>query len=236
MLPTLAMLLLVALFSRLAVWQYHRGHERAAKIAAVKAAAKAAPVTLNPYLKRNNVDRLPRFAHVRLIGRYDARHQVLLDEISHKSEVGYDVLTPFVTPDHKHVLVNRGWIPGGAQRKPAGNLSPPHGKLVITGHLASLPKPGIRLGAGHPGKKWPKVLLYPSLRRLGKLLGYPLPHRIVLLSPKASGGYVRDWNMVPTPGPERNYGYMFQWIALAFAVFVTWLVVNLRRGRRPDRG
>lgn len=230
-LPTLLMVICVVAFCWLAVWQYHRAHEREARIVAVEA-ARSAPPTL---LVASSLDRLPRYAHVRATGRYDGKRQVLLIEMTRPggSQVGYEVLTPLKLASGKMLLVNRGWFPKAHGERMNVDLSVPTGAVSAVGFLAPLQRPGLHLG-GNPAqvKDWPARLLFPTWEELARLYGPKLLHRMMLLAPEEKHGFARDWTMRPRHGPQQNYSYMVQWIAFAVIVFGLWLWFTVKRFRR----
>lgn len=224
--------LVIALFCRLALWQYHRAHERAA-LAAAAHAAVASPATR---LRPEQVPALPRFAHVYAEGRYEGARQVLLTEMPQPDGdgTGVEVLTPLRLAGGAVLLVNRGWVRADAEGRTRAALAPPGGRVRAAGFLGELPRPGLRLGGGagvRPGR-WPQRLLYPRWRDLERLYGPGLLHRVLLLAPHAPGGYDRAWRLAPPHGPQENYGYMAQWLALAATVLIVWLVLTLRARRR----
>ena len=54
-----------------------------------------------------------------------------------------------------------------------------------------------------------------------------LPH-IIKLEPESEGGFNRDWRE-PGSGKEKNLGYAFQWFAMASALLIIFLAVNLKK-------
>jgi surfeit locus 1 family protein len=56
---------------------------------------------------------------------------------------------------------------------------------------------------------------------------------LLLLDPGESDGYVRSWAPPGFP-PLRHVGYALQWFALALALFVIYLAVNVRRVKEPS--
>lgn len=222
----------VAVFFRLALWQYHRAHEREALVAAARAALESPATRLAPA----RAAELPRFAHVYAEGAYDGGRQVLLTEMPQPggAATGVEVLTPMRLGAGALLLVNRGWVPADAEGRTNRPLAAPRGRVQVSGYLGELPSPGLRLGSGtmaHAGA-WPQRLLYPRWRDLDRLYGAGLLHRVLLLSPEAAGGYDRAWRLRPRHGPQENYGYMAQWLGLAATVIVVWLVLTLRAWRR----
>lgn len=234
--PTLGMLVLVALFACLSVWQWHRAGEKRAMIAAIQAGARAAPVDVNRATARHEVRAIATYRHVKLRGRYDPDHQVLLDSMLHASRSGYYVLTPFhLAGTRTWVMVNRGWIAKAGGAPSPERLAVRADTRRITGLWTRLPRPGLRLGSGAPASRgWPKTLLYPTMAELGRLLQRPLAAHSVRLDAKEPDGYVRDWHPAPRIGPGRHIGYAFQWLGLALTVLIVWIVLNAHRVRREQ--
>lgn len=228
---TILMMALVALFVRLAVWQYHRARERTALIGAARAALHSPARSLDPVL----ADGLPRFSHVYVVGHYDVAHQLLLAEQPQPDgdDTGYDVLTPIEFANGDRLLVNRGWIPQNGKGSAVADLAAPTGAVRASGYLVNLPEPGVRLGpASEHRKAWPAVLLYPRWSDVERLYGVRFVHRLLLLESDARGGYDRAWTLRPSRGPAENYSYMVQWLGLAAATIVIWGFLMLRARRR----
>ena len=67
---------------------------------------------------------------------------------------------------------------------------------------------------------------------IGKALGVAVAPRVIRLDPKLPVGYARDLNILPnTLPPERHLGYAVQWWALSLAVFITALVLSIRKSK-----
>lgn len=232
--PTLGAIILIALFARLAVWQWHRAAEKRVLTANIEAGAHAQAADMESLLADGALAGTTPYRHVSARGHYDTAHQVLISEMIHADRVGYFVLTPLVLDGiGATVLVNRGWVPGAGDAGGLPMIAVGGHDRQITGLLGSLPAPGYRLGPGAAAKGWPQVLLYPSHAQLEQLYGRRLLLPVILLDPETSDGYVRDWHPDPKYGQEMHIGYMFQWSALALTVLVVWLAANLRR-QRPE--
>ena len=230
--PTLAMLVLVPLFIALGVWQWHRAGYKQALIAAYAEQTARPPVALEAVLSDSTLDSLPRYLHLRAIGAYDGAHQLLLQDMTHDGEVGYQVLTPFVLSQGDIVLVDRGWVPADPHTGAAPAVDVGGDTRALDGILDELPVPGIKLGTPAPaGTGWPKTLFYPSLDDLKPLFGPKFLGLVVRLGAGQPDGYVREFSPAVGFPPERHQAYALQWWVLALAVFIVWLVVNLRRGR-----
>lgn len=217
-----------ALFLSLGAWQLGRMQEKRALLAAF-AARGAEPPRRGP-ISDADARRL-RFARLRVHGRYDSEHQVLLDSIVRAGRPGYYVLTPLRHGDEA-VLVNRGWLPASADRS-AGlpPLAVGDGPRDVTGRIERLPAPGLRLAAAppDPAAAWPRRLLYPTAAELAAQIGYPVHDYQLLLDPAAPDGFLRDWQPAVGFGPMRHLAYAVQWFGFALAATVIYLLLNLKR-------
>ncbi len=123
-LPTLAMLVTVAILMALGTWQMQRLAWKTGMIATVETRAKAAPVPFPASdtwaaLDLDAVDYLP----VRLEGRFRHADEVhvywpLTDPKGPQGGPGYFVFTPLELVDGAIVFVNRGFVPD-ARKDPA---------------------------------------------------------------------------------------------------------------------
>ena len=218
--PTLLAASAIALFVVLGNWQLGRAHEKRQLTDRFAAGGPAIDWKDLP------AD-APRYQPVRLSGHYDKDHQFLLDNMSHESMAGVDVLTPFVLNGGSAVLVNRGWQPYGATRQDLPNVEVDSGQRTIVGRLDDLPRPGIWLKAP-PATGWPRLVQYPQMEELSIALGLELAPRQVLLDPAVPDGYVRAWKL-PGTEADQNLSYAVQWFAFAAMAGVIWLVLSFRK-------
>jgi len=233
--PTLVALVTFAVLIRLGVWQLHRADYKRGLLQQFHHNVQLVPRDVMPAAANGQLNKLSRYRHVEARGHYDAAHQLLLNEMQHGDAVGYEVLTPFVlAPGQQIVMVDRGWLAKSANAK-LPSLPLASDARRIRGIIGFLPVPGIRLGKNTVPDGWPKLLLYPRYPTLEKLYGGKLLHPVIWLDPDQADGYARDWR--PNIGfpPIRHTAYALQWFAMALAVAVIWIVVNLKRGQNDDR-
>src|SRR5208282_5224898 len=103
---TLLTLSAVAAFIALGRWQWHRAADK--RVLNADFSAGAAVVS---DLEDRAIGDFARYAQIRVRGRYDGMHQFLLDNISHRGQAGYEVLTPLQLDDRRVLIVDRGWVP-----------------------------------------------------------------------------------------------------------------------------
>jgi surfeit locus 1 family protein len=173
----------------------------------------------------------PRYQRVRLGGHYDPAHQFFLDNRSHESVAGVEVLTPFYLDDGTAVIVNRGWVPFGATRQDLPDVAVGDERRTVVGRIDELPRPGIWLKAP-PATGWPRLVQYPAMDELAAALGRKLAPQQVLLDPGVPDGFVRTWTVAGT-SVDRHIGYAVQWFAFAAVAGALWFVLSFRKTGEP---
>jgi surfeit locus 1 family protein len=140
-LTTLLVFLGTAVCIRLGIWQLDRLEGRRAFNSQVLT-NRALPV-LDLNQERPDDLRGMEWRHVRAMGAYDFENQVALRNQDYLGQVGYHLITPFLLPDRRAVLVDRGWIPADGNSSPADwrNYDEP-GEVTLRGQ--------IRLGQAKP--------------------------------------------------------------------------------------
>jgi surfeit locus 1 family protein len=222
---TLGTVALAALLLTLGMWQLHRAHFKESLEQTYQARSSdeavrlSAPVSDPGWL---------RFRRVRAEGRYDAQHQVLLDNRVHQGRAGYEVYSPFHIEDTGlWVLVNRGWVPLGRTRAELPDVAVPAGTVAIQGLMDLPPGKTLLLGESEtPG--WPKVVQRVDLDELSERLGRRLEPAVLLLDAQVPGGFVRRWQL-GSSGVARHYSYAVQWFAMAAVLILLYGVLNTRR-------
>ena len=225
--PTLAVVIVLPLLAALGFWQLERAKETQAYLDSLEAGRQAGPVSLGARLPAYP-DIEHRIATAR--GRYDSAHQFLLDNQTYKGRVGYHVLTPFrLREGDSAVLVDRGWVLGSINRDVLPDVAVPETARRVQGVVDKGPSVGIRLGEAYRGEgAWPRRLGYVDFRYISEALPYRVAPYLIRLDPRAEGGFVRE-PPKPAMGPERNIGYAVQWFAMASAVVIIYILVNLKR-------
>ncbi|HEX5420612.1 MAG TPA: SURF1 family protein [Gammaproteobacteria bacterium] len=218
---------------RLGLWQLHRAEQSRTTIDGFAAAAAAAPLEDLPSRASDDL----RFRRIELEGHYVPQRQFLIDNVVQDGEVGYYVLTPFAPVDSdRWVIVNRGWVvaPPLRDMRPAVPIDTT--KRTISGRLAPLPSPGLRLGKPAPDNANDPlpVLSYPTMTDLEQRLGKTLYGFQVELDADRPDGFKRAWAAPVVMSPARHLGYVGQWWAFAAIAFGIAVVLGLRELRSPS--
>jgi surfeit locus 1 family protein len=223
---TLAMTCGVALTLALGFWQLGRADAKQALQKRIEDFARQPPILIGA-VELNADDVLLRRVEAR--GRFEPSHTVYIDNRVYKHQSGYHVFTPLrINGTDKYVLVNRGWIAAGAERNRAPQVKTPEGDVVVRGTATPPSEHFLELSNKvAEGNIWQNMVLerYRQATRLDV-------HPIVLQQADAlDDGLIRDW---PPLDLKRNMhlAYAVQWFALAAAIFIYYVVINVRR--RPD--
>jgi surfeit locus 1 family protein len=218
-----------ALFTSLGFWQWGRGVHRAQVWAELERGAAAPPIAATG----ERLGRLPPQVRVRVEGRYDGAHQLLLDNITREGRPGYEVLTPLDLADGVTLLVNRGWVPftGYRDRLPDVTLAT-QAPVTLEGRLDRLPIAGLASGSVAPvaDGPWPRVTAFPTTADLARALGRPVAEPVLLLDATSGDGYDRRW-LPPGVPPERNFSYAIQWWSFAALALALFVFLNLEKRR-----
>jgi surfeit locus 1 family protein len=227
--PGVILLACFAGFCALGRWQLQRADEHRALIQSFDGGDAAAPIE-RP-IEATELDSL-RYRRIRLQGQYQASQQILLDNMTHAGQAGYQVLTPFATGEERVVLVNRGWVPADPDRSRLPAVSLPEQHAVITGRIDRLPRAAFTFAADIPDAPAAlTVMSFPQAGDIERVLDRPVYPFQVLLDPAAATGFTRDWVAAGVP-PERNIAYAVQWFGLAALALVLTVVLGMRTLRR----
>lgn len=229
-LPTLLFMLILPGLLQLGFWQLRRADQKRLLETRYAIHQQGKPLSLQQAALKK-VEYYP----IQVAGRYDTAHQFFVDNRMYNHRAGYNIITPFIPTKmpNKRLLVNRGWIPRGADRRilPTLDVITPH--HTITGFIKTPHNKPFVLSHTTSAQGWPRLIQAVDLKKMQRALKRPLYPFLVLLSPNAPNGFTRDW----TPNrmrPEKHVGYAIQWFALSFTLVMIYLVVNTRRGRRDD--
>jgi surfeit locus 1 family protein len=235
LLLALVALAAIALTVRLGLWQWSRGQQRDALQAAIERQQAAPPVDAAQLLALapGAEDQLLHRPVV-LRGQWLPRATVFLDNRQMNGAPGFYVVTPLrLAGSDAVILVQRGWVPRNFERREAlPPVETPAGAVEVRGRLAPPPAKLYAFDAEERGT----IRQNLDLSRFRAETGLPLlPLSVQQLGP-ASEGLARQWPQAGS-GAAKNFGYAFQWWAMAalIAFLYVWfqLVVPRRHARQP---
>ncbi|HEV3424409.1 MAG TPA: SURF1 family protein [Paraburkholderia sp.] len=227
-LPALLILIVVAVTVRLGFWQRDRAHQKEALQAHITQYENApaqsigsAPIALKDI----------EFHRVRARGSFVADKVVYLDNRPYNDQPGFYVVMPFKLADGGYVLVNRGWLPRNVNnRTTIEPYATPSGQIEIEGIARADATRAFELGQGGSAAH---QLIRQNLDVSSYAAETGLPLQPFVIEQLSDDGdkLVRDWP-APTTDVERNYGYMFQWWAMAVAALGFGLYAARRAAKK----
>ncbi len=228
---TLAMLGGVTLTIALGFWQLGRADSKQALQSRITEFSLKPPVIIGRAEVKAE-DLLLRRVEAR--GQFDAAHAVFMDNRVYKHVPGYHVLMPLRIDGNdgstKHVLVNRGWVAAGSERNRAPQVKTPAVEVTITGTATPASERFLELSSKvAEGNIWQNMVL-ERYRQATRLDVHPV---IIQQTSALDDGLIRDW---PAADLKRNthLAYAVQWFALAAAIFIYYVVINVRKQPEPD--
>lgn len=222
-------LLVCAGFAKLGSWQYGRMQEKQALLANV-----------DKVLRERQGGRLDSdvIGGIQWVsGDADLFPQtLLLDNQMHEGRAGvrvYCIVQPDAAAPRR--LVDFGWVPVGGNRA-MPDVRCPTTRTHVRGLSVPLPSSGLKLGAAMQdlgNDRWLMTRVDPEAIYAATHITQISSH-VIKLDPALKTGWTRDLNVLPnTLPPERHLGYAVQWWALSLAVFITALVLSIRKPRKP---
>lgn len=232
LIPSIAVLILLPVLVRLGFWQLARANEKRTIIAEQKA-KMALPPRLIDHLMANTEGL--QFHHLRVRGHFDTKYQIFIDNKIHQDKVGYDVVTPLrIANSQQYVLVNRGWVPMIKSRVLPKVQTPQH-EVSVEGIAKYHTRDVASFGVGNRSNTgWPALVRWVDIKTIAKQTKLDLLPFMLLLDQKSQYGYVREWKFINMP-PAKHIAYAVQWFAMALALVVIYLVVNLKRSVNNEK-
>jgi surfeit locus 1 family protein len=223
---TLATLAGVALTIALGFWQLGRANSKQDLQGRIDAYARQPPIEVRSQpLEAESV----ALRRIEARGTFDPRQVVFIDNRVYKHQPGFYVMMPLrISGSDKHVLVNRGWIPAGAERNRAPLVKTPEGEVTLRGTAIPPSERFLELSSKvAEGNIWQNMVLerYRQATRLD-VQGFILQQTEAI--PNSDDGLVRDW---PPVDLKRNthLAYAVQWFVMAAALLIYYVVINVRR-------
>ena len=226
-----AALLGIAAALSLGSWQWGRAQQKLALHAAIEQ-RQALPVIGNAEVLDSQNDPA-RWLHrtVQIRGEWLPALTVYLDNRQMNAKPGFYVVTPLrLDGSQAAVLVQRGWVQRDfARRERLPAVQTATGPVQLRGRLAPPPAKLYAFDTEERGI----IRQNLDLPAFQAETGLPLLQLSVQQTGAASEGLLREWPQAAS-GADKNYGYAFQWWALAalIAILYAWFQLVLpRRGQ-----
>jgi surfeit locus 1 family protein len=185
-----------------AQWQFNRGQSRQAENVRVKQLLTQSPVALN---ENGN---FPTWSKVKVKGKFDSNHEILVRGKYRSDKYGFDVLTLFRPSNTKPIWVDRGWVAavGDATEIPRPP-APPGGTIEIVGLLRSFNQSNTTTGSliALPAPKVGKI----QVSELDENFNQPRFDKYLQLTSDLGDSPIPA--ALPTFSDGPHYAYSFQW-------------------------
>jgi surfeit locus 1 family protein len=223
----LVLIICVPLFIKLGLWQYNKAHLKQEIQNNYNASLDTEALRLPAQF-----DNLDAWKHkkVTVKGHYKTEHQILLDNQVESSRGGFHVLTPLkIEGRNDYVLVNRGWIAGGATHTEIPLISTPEELVEIVGLVWVPSKKIFTLESKAQKSQWNKVWQHMDLERYQNSVAIKVLPIVIKLDTKSNaGGFVRNWQL-PADKIATNMGYAYQWFGFAVASILIFLYTSIKK-------
>jgi surfeit locus 1 family protein len=225
------LLVLVALACvRLGIWQLHRLHDRRAANEAALRALAAPPAELEAIAVKP--DSALAYRRVRVTGRYDRAHEIVLRDMVFNGTPGVQVVTPLQMASGRGVLVKRGFVPAAdATSLLPGGLDEP-GEVTVSGialPMESRPDSGTPLM--HDGRTtWRRL----DLAALRSRMPYPILPVYVLQTQAPQHPVTIHRVLPPTFDDGPHLSYALQWFGFASIALVMAAIFAFRSPARAE--
>ena len=219
--PPLVGIVLILAFVRLGFWQLDRAKQ--------KVALQQAFDSPQLYAQVNEDLRPEPFQAIQTRGQYLGNRQVVIENAIQNGALGYYVISPFEFSDYEPLLlINRGWVRRVSVTSELPDIVIDDESRLVRGKSGGLPRVGIRPGEAFADRsQWPRVGVWPTADEIAAELGREVLPYVLLLDADQEYGFSRQWKP-PQSGVSTNYGYAFQWFAMAVALFGL-MIWNLKK-------
>lgn len=230
--PTLLVVLGMALLVRLGFWQLDRLEQKRTFNAMMSERWRSEPFDLNTHTLPADLQDL-EYRRVSAEGEFDYEHQILIsNQVLQGGTAGFMVVTPLVLGDNRAVLVSRGWIPADmGDSAQLAQLKEPAGTpiLGLARRSQGLPNGGVSTPAATPQAQWYRIDI-PAIQG-------QMPYRL-------EGGYLeqlpeqgRAYDALPIRSEpmaldEGNHlSYAIQWFTFALVLGFGYIMLVRQRTR-----
>ncbi|MGX1702401.1 SURF1 family cytochrome oxidase biogenesis protein [Microbacterium sp. NPDC055357] len=220
-------------------WQFTRNGDRSAQLALVEQNYDAAPVAFAELIPDGEtLDAGDEWHPVVLTGEYLADEQLLVRNRPHGGTAAYEVLVPFRLDDGRVLVVDRGWVPPGAdQPEPDAVPAPPAGEATVIVRLRPgepLPASGRTADAGQV----PTINLPFVAERVAPDIGDALVQSAygIIVSEDPAVEAMPGSLPSPSEDPGPYLSYAIQWILFAVMgfIFIGYMIRTEIIARRED--
>lgn len=229
---SLLVVFLLPLLLGLANWQLQREQEKRQILAQYQQRLAAVPLDLKRSWHELQSTVEASFRRVHLVGKIRPEPLLLLDNKIQHGVVGYQVIQQVVLDDSERtVWLNRGWVAAGRLRSDLPDITTPSEALHLQAHIyVPLGEPFLLAQNSLSADQSSPIIVQHSDIAVfndvfGAVDGFPYLLRAEQASPAALDV---SWPVINTQ-PEKHRAYAFQWLAMAIALLIFYILRNVER-------
>lgn len=224
--PSIVTFALLYVMISLGLWQLDRADYKANLQTLIESKQGTQPIALSD-ISKNEEQWL--YQPVFVSGTYDVTHQIYLDNQVHNMVAGFSIFTPLMISDNEAILVNRGWLPLGANRTDLPDINIRDDTHLISGLTTRPPSKGLVLSSNaNIYDKWPTILQYIDIQEIEKNLNYKLLPMVLLMNHESETP-LKTLPIKINMRSEKHTAYAFQWYGLSIALLIIYIVVNTKK-------
>ncbi|GAA0206083.1 SURF1 family protein [Kangiella japonica] len=232
--PTLVFLLLLPVLLRLGVWQLDRAEEKRQLIRDLEKQSQAEALPLVTALKQEKPDMMPVTSEGQLISNVT----LVTDNQNKNGRLGYEVYGLWQAKNfNKPIIISRGWLPRKDFYQKVPEIPEFEGNTV-EGSLYYSKGHNPVVANNAVWQQFEDVWLigqfdFQTLAEKVKQMGYDSAPFIIRLKADDRSEFVRQWELIASP-PEKHIAYAIQWFAMALALVLLFIILNLKRVKNNE--
>lgn len=230
----LATVALAAVLVGLGFWQLDRAAQKQTRASSFADRFSAPAVDLAAW--SNSAIEEIQWRRVRTKGQFSGPH-FLLDNRVNRGRVGFEVLSPFALVAGPTVLINRGWVPGGRDRKQVPTIATPVTAITLAGHAGPPPVTGLKFNeAADAFESFARGVVRVQsvdIEKIRSRYDLPLKPYVIYLDETSPAGFNRQW-IPPGDGAAKHRAYAVQWFAMAIVLVIIYAVIGQRARANVD--
>lgn len=216
------------------MWQIDRAEEKANIISELEQKSAAAPIPLSTALETESPDMMAVISQ----GSPISEVTLVTDNQTQNGRLGYEIYSLWQPSEMtKPIIVSRGWLPRKDFYQKVPEV-PSFDAEQIKGTLYYSKGANTVVADNAVWQEFNGIWLigqfdFQTLAEKIKQMGYDSAPFIIRLEPDADSEFVRQWEVVASP-PEKHIAYAIQWFAMALALLVLFIILNLKRVKHNE--
>jgi len=221
----LIVIALVAIIAmvKLGIWQLDRSTFKAQKQATITARLNE-PIRKLPETVVKSSEW--RYFNVSVKGQYLPELGILVDNVVNNSIAGVSVVTPFeIEGSETRILVNRGWIPWGVDRRILPTVETPKDTIELYGLLIPPLEGHFYLQDPQDSKEHEQLWSQLDFKQFEQNNSQPLQPLILVLDENQPGSYENIETLSEDEWIARHKAYAVQWFGLAITLMIITIIL-----------